>query len=88
MIWTVENFSAVLGRLTPLTRKEALAIANALVAQGFQEKLALAIATSQANQWCRKNATVSAKSAHQRSPRRGHSSQTRLCLLGRVQLQR
>lgn len=57
MIWTLDNFPAAINHLTPLTRKKALAIANALVAQGFQEKLALSIASSQAKQWYRE-ATV------------------------------
>ena len=57
MIWTLDNFPAAINHLTPLTRKKALAIANALVAQGFQEKLALSIASSHAKQWYRE-ATV------------------------------
>lgn len=57
MIRTLDNFPAAINHLTPLTRKKALAIANSLVAQGFQEKLALSIATSQAKQWYRE-ATV------------------------------
>lgn len=57
MPWTLDNFPAGTNHLAPLTRKKALAIANGLAAQGFEEKLALSIATSQAKQWYRE-ATV------------------------------
>lgn len=57
MTWNLSDFPASISHLTPLTRKKALVIANTLMAQGFQEKLALSIATSQAKQWYRE-ATV------------------------------
>lgn len=51
MPWNMEDYPASMKNLDPLVRKKAIAIANALLADGYPDDRAIPIATSQAEKW-------------------------------------
>lgn len=51
MPWTSTHYPASMKNLSPKTRKKAIEIANALLADGSDERRAIAIATAQAERW-------------------------------------
>jgi uncharacterized protein YdaT len=51
MPWTLERYPASMRRLAPEVRTKAIAIANALLAEGLDEGLAIRIAITKAKLW-------------------------------------
>lgn len=51
MPWTESYFPASMAHLPPLVRAKAVEIANALLAQGYEEGKAIRIAIAQARRW-------------------------------------
>jgi uncharacterized protein YdaT len=51
MPWTAERYPASMQRLTPVVRLKAIEIANALLAEGMDEGLAIRIAIAKAKEW-------------------------------------
>jgi uncharacterized protein YdaT len=51
MPWTDERYPAAMSRLPALVREKAIAIANALLMDGYEEGRAIRIAISQAKRW-------------------------------------
>jgi hypothetical protein len=51
MPWDNERYPASMRRLDPIVREKAIAIANALLAEGLEEGLAIRIAISKAKEW-------------------------------------
>jgi uncharacterized protein YdaT len=51
MPWTPDYYPAAMKHLPPATRAKAIAIANALLAEGYPEGQAIRIAIAQAKQW-------------------------------------
>ncbi|HYA21015.1 MAG TPA: hypothetical protein VEG25_10280 [Burkholderiales bacterium] len=53
MPWTPDRFPSSMKHLEPIIRDKAIAIANALLAEGYPEGQAIRIAIGQAKQWAR-----------------------------------
>ena len=53
MPWTSERFSVSMRHLSEATRDKAIAIANALLAEGMDEGKAIRIAIAKAQEWAR-----------------------------------
>ena len=51
MPWNVNDYPVSMKNLDPLVRKKAISIANALLADGYDDDRAIPIATSQAEKW-------------------------------------
>lgn len=51
MPWNMKDYPASMKNLDPLVRKKAIAIANALLEEGYPDTRAIPIATSQAEKW-------------------------------------
>lgn len=51
MPWDAERYPPSMRRLDPLVRAKAIEIANALLAEGMDEGLAIRIAIAKARQW-------------------------------------
>ncbi len=51
MPWTAEYYPLAMRNLPPLVRLKAIAIANALLAEGMDEGRAIRIAIARAKQW-------------------------------------
>lgn len=51
MPWNLDDYPASMKNLDPLIRKKAIAIANALLSDGYPDERAIPIATSQAEKW-------------------------------------
>ncbi|OTN74978.1 hypothetical protein A5886_000022 [Enterococcus sp. 8G7_MSG3316] len=51
MPWNVDDYPVSMKNLDPLIRKKAISIANALLADGYNDDRAIPIATSQAEKW-------------------------------------
>lgn len=51
MPWDKNNYPDSMKNLTAEVRNKAIEIANALIEQGYEEGRAIAIATSQAEEW-------------------------------------
>lgn len=51
MPWTHNDYPASMKNLTPEVRHKAIAIANALLDEGYEEGRAIAIGTAQAEKW-------------------------------------
>jgi uncharacterized protein YdaT len=49
--WDENNFPRSMANLPPLVRAKAIEIANALLAQGYEEGKAIRIAIAQAKRW-------------------------------------
>ncbi len=56
MPWTTRDYPVSWKNLDPLTRKKAIDIANAMIADGYEEDAAIPIALTAAKRWM-KNAT-------------------------------
>lgn len=54
--WTAERYPASMRHLSEVTRDKAIAIANALLAEGLDEGLAIRIAIAKAEAWARRRA--------------------------------
>ncbi|MFD1393352.1 DUF2188 domain-containing protein [Lacticaseibacillus jixianensis] len=54
MPWDMTDYPPSMKYLTPLTRKMAIAITNALLADGYKDDQAIPIATSHAKKWYEK----------------------------------
>jgi uncharacterized protein YdaT len=52
--WTDERYPASMRRLSEVTRAKAIEIANALLAEGLDEGLAIRIAIAKAEEWARR----------------------------------
>lgn len=66
MPWNLTDYPASMKNLDPLIRKKAIAIANALLADGYPDDRAIPIATSQAEKWY-KDASADEKKDFQRA---------------------
>jgi uncharacterized protein YdaT len=53
MPWTSERFPVSMRHLSEATREKAVAIANALLAEGMDEGKAIRIAIAKAQEWAR-----------------------------------
>ncbi len=53
MPWTKDNYPVSMKNLSPKVREKAVEIANALLEDGMEEGRAIAIATSQAEEWAK-----------------------------------
>ena len=53
MPWTSERFPVSMRHLSAATREKAIAIANALLAEGMDEGKAIRIAVAKAEEWAR-----------------------------------
>ena len=53
MPWNSEYFPVAMRHLSEVTREKAIAIANALLAEGMDEGKAIRIAISKAKEWAR-----------------------------------
>ena len=51
MPWSAEHYPLAMRNLPPLVRLKAIAIANALLAEGMDEGRAIRIAIARAKQW-------------------------------------
>lgn len=51
MPWTAEHYPSAMQNLPRLVRLKAIAIANALLAEGMEEGRAIRIAIAKAEQW-------------------------------------
>ena len=51
MPWTAERYPPSMQRLAPVVRLKAIEIANALLAEGMDEGLAIRIAIAKAKEW-------------------------------------
>lgn len=51
MPWDMKDYPASFKNLEPLIRKKAISIANALLAENYEEDRAIPIATTQAKKW-------------------------------------
>jgi uncharacterized protein YdaT len=49
--WSPQRFPAAMTHLAPLVRAKAIEIANALLAEGYEEGRAIRIAIAQAKRW-------------------------------------
>ena len=56
MPWSPERFPAAMLHLTPPVRAKAIEIANALLADGYEEGRAIRIAIAQAKRWAQARA--------------------------------
>lgn len=54
MPWTKSDYPVSMKNLNPEVRDKAVEIANALLSDGMEEGRAIAIATSQAEEWAKK----------------------------------
>jgi len=59
MPWTLERYPTSMRRLAPDVRAKAIAIANALLAEGLDEGPAIRIAIAKAKLWGRRHAAQS-----------------------------
>jgi uncharacterized protein YdaT len=59
MPWTEVRYPPAVSRLPQPVREKAIAIANALLAEGYSEGKAIRIAIAKAKQWWSTHATVS-----------------------------
>jgi uncharacterized protein YdaT len=55
MPWNSDYFPPSMKHLAPAVRDKAIAIANALLAEGYPEGQAIRIAIGQAKQWARRH---------------------------------
>ena len=55
MPWSRDRFPPSMKHLAPAVRDKAIAIANALLAEGYPEGQAIRIAIGQAKQWARRH---------------------------------
>ena len=53
MPWNNSYFPASMKNLAPAVREKAIEIANALLAEGMEEGMAIRVAISEAKQWAR-----------------------------------
>lgn len=67
MPWRTDRYPASMKNLPPHVRLQAIAIANALLAEGYDEGRCIRIAIARARQWAR-TATAD-RGQHRRSPR-------------------
>jgi len=51
MPWTESYFPAAMRNLSPIVRSKAIQIANALLAEGYEEGRAIRIGIAQARRW-------------------------------------
>jgi uncharacterized protein YdaT len=51
MAWSEDNYPRSMKNLSPRVREKAIEISNTLLDQGYEEGRAIAIGTSQAEQW-------------------------------------
>jgi uncharacterized protein YdaT len=55
MPWSSERFPPAMTRLPLLVREKAIEIANALLAEGYEEGRAIRIAIAQAKRWAQRH---------------------------------
>lgn len=54
MPWNEDDYPAAMQHLPPLVRAKAIAIANALLAEGYEDGKAIRIAIAKAKEWARR----------------------------------
>jgi uncharacterized protein YdaT len=59
MPWTEDDFPRSMAHLPPPVRAKAIAIANALLGEGYEEGRAIRIAIAQAKRWTEAHPSVS-----------------------------
>ncbi|CAG9165994.1 hypothetical protein LMG23992_00661 [Cupriavidus laharis] len=67
MPWNSGYFPASMKNLAPMVREKAIEIANALLAQGYGEGMAIRIAVAQAHRWAAGHAEEPAPHGPRRS---------------------
>jgi uncharacterized protein YdaT len=55
MPWDAERYPTSMRRLPPVVRDKAIEIANALLAEGMDEGLAIRIAIAKAKEWAQRH---------------------------------
>jgi uncharacterized protein YdaT len=55
MPWSSKRFPPAMTHMAPLVREKAIEIANALLADGYEEGRAIRIAIAQAKRWARRH---------------------------------
>jgi len=60
MPWSAQRYPPSMRRLAPEVRLKAIAIANALLAEGMDEGLAIRVAIAKAKQWWLRRSAVPA----------------------------
>jgi uncharacterized protein YdaT len=58
MPWTELSYPRSMESLPPVVRSKAIEIANALLAEGYEEGMAIRIAIAKAKEWAEKNGLV------------------------------
>jgi uncharacterized protein YdaT len=58
MPWDEQRYPTSMRRLTPLVRAKAVEIANALLAEGMDEGMAIRIAIAKAKEWAERHLDV------------------------------
>lgn len=59
MPWSTSYFPQSMAHLSPTVREKAIAIANALLAEGYEEGRAIRIAIAQAKRWAESHPLIS-----------------------------
>jgi len=60
--WSTDNYPPAMRRLTPLARHKAIAIANALLAEGDDEGRAIRVGIAQARRWAARRQNIDPRS--------------------------
>jgi uncharacterized protein YdaT len=55
MPWNHDHYPPAMNHLAPVVRDKAIAVANALLAEGYPESQAIRIAIAQAKQWAKRH---------------------------------
>lgn len=63
MPWSEDDYPVSMKNLTPEVRRKAIEIANALLAEGYEEGRAIAIGTAKAEEWAQHHGKQMKKSA-------------------------
>lgn len=55
MPWTIDDYPASMRNLSPIVRQKAIEIANALLAEGYEDGQAIRMAIAAAHKWARRH---------------------------------
>lgn len=55
MPWTIDDYPASMRNLSPIVRQKAIEIANALLADGYEDGQAIRMAIAAAHKWVRRH---------------------------------
>lgn len=57
MPWTEDDYPRAMTRLDPVVRRKAIAIANALLEEGYEDGFAIRVAIARAKAWAARHAS-------------------------------